>query len=166
MILDVWLPQLKDVELRVLLIVVRQTLGWVEDYITGRRKEKDWISRGQLMRKTGRGHSSVSTAIEKLIRKELIEAHDEAGRILQSPRERSGNKIFYRLNLNGSKTGLYAVDKPVHFLDRYPRPVQNLDVQKVDTTKETLNTKNNIKRFAKMRNNLAASLRMKHPYEL
>lgn len=42
-ILDEWMPKLKDIELRVLLVVVRQTLGWLENAETGTRKEKDWI---------------------------------------------------------------------------------------------------------------------------
>ena len=140
-ILDQWLPRLKDVELRVLLIIIRQTLGWIEDYETGRRKEKDWISRGQLMKKTGRGHSSVSVAVEKLARSGIIEAYDGAGNLLDSPKERSGNKVLYRLNLNPLQKSLFPVDKPVQKVDRSGQPVQNLDVQKVDTTKETLNTK-------------------------
>ncbi len=140
-ILDQWLPRLKDVELRVLLIIIRQTLGWIEDYETGRRKEKDWISRSQLMKKTGRGHSSVSVAVEKLARSGIIEAYDGAGNLLASPKERSGNKVLYRLNLNPLQKSLFPVDKPVQKVDRSGQPVQNLDVQNLDTTKETLNTK-------------------------
>ncbi|MDE2001757.1 MAG: replication protein [Patescibacteria group bacterium] len=138
-ILDDLLPRLKDVEFRVLLVVVRQTLGWVEDSETGRRKEKDWISRSQIMKKTGRGHASISSAIEKLVRNELIEARDANGKILKTGKDRSGNKIFYRLNLE-PKNSLFAVHKPVQKMDRSAQPVQNLDVQNLDTTKETLNT--------------------------
>lgn len=140
-IFDAWLPRLKDVELRVLLIIIRQTLGWIEDYETGRRKEKDWISRGQLMHKTGRGHTSVSIAIEKLVNGGIIEAYDAGGRLLESPKARSGNKVLYRLNLNPLQKSLFPVDKPVRKVDRWVEPVQNSAGRKVDTTKETLNTK-------------------------
>lgn len=136
-----WMPHLKDVELRVLLVITDQTLGWVEDVTTGRRKEKDWISRGQLMRKTGRGHSSVSVAVEKLVANAIIEAFDGDGNLLKSPKERSGNKIFYRLNLNPAQSSLFPVDKRVQKMDRLPQPIQNLDVQKVVSTKETDYTK-------------------------
>lgn len=167
------MPRLKDVELRVLLVITDQTLGWIEDVATGRRKEKDWISRGQLMKKTGRGHSSVSVAVEKLVANQIIEAYDAGGNLLKSPKERSGNKIFYRLNLNPSQNSLFSVDKRVQNLDRYGKPVQNLDVQKVDTTKETGYTKfnnnkklfteewKNKQRIAEMRRGLLEKLTMK-----
>jgi len=168
------MPRLKDVELRVLLVVTDQTLGWVEDAVTGRRKEKDWISRGQLMHKTGRGHSSVSVAVEKLIKFGIIEAYDTDGKRLETPKERSGNKIFYRLNLHHPQQSLFPVDKPVQNSDRYPKPVQNLDVQKMVSTKATGYTKlnNNNKKFSteewknrerivEMRRNLAKKFQMK-----
>lgn len=89
-----WMPRLKDVELRVLLVIADQTLGWIEDKLTGRRKEKDWISRGQLMQKTGRGHSSVSVAIEQLINYGVIEAYNDKGNRLKTSKERSGKFLY------------------------------------------------------------------------
>ena len=151
MILDDLLPCLKDVELRVVLIVVRQTLGWVEDPETGRRKERDWISRSQIMQKAGRGHASVSSAIETLVRTRIIEARDADGKLLSSGKERSGNRIFYRLNLEARRSSLpvnksaRAARKPVQKVDGFAQPVQNLDVQNLDTTKETQNTKEEAK---------------------
>ena len=59
-VLDELLPTLSDVELRIVLIVTRQTLGWVEDKETGRRKDRDWISapgdspRPRLVQRKGR----------------------------------------------------------------------------------------------------------------
>jgi hypothetical protein len=163
-ILDAWLPRLKDVELRVLLIITRQTLGWVEDYETGRRKEKDWISRGQLMYKTGRGHTAITIAVEKLVQSGIVEAYDGSGNLLASPKARSGNKIFYRLNLNPLQKSLFPVDKPVRKVDRWHKPVQNSAGRKVVTTKETLNTKipsyRNLK-VEEMRKNLSETFRMK-----
>ncbi len=173
-----WMPRLKDVELRVLLVITDQTLGWIEDKPTGRRKEKDWISRGQLMQKTGRGHSSVSVAIEKLAQYGVIEAYDDKAQPLKTPKERSGNKVFYRLNLAGALPVDKPVEnpKPVQKVDRFlRRPVQNLDVQKVDTTKETYIQKRfidepkltktqqetNRLRFLKMRQELSQKLTFK-----
>ena len=169
-----WMPRLKDVELRVLLVVTDQTLGWIEDAVTKRRKEKDWISRGQLMAKTGRGHSSVSVAIEKLIKYGVIEAYDTEGNKLDAPKDRSGNKIFYRLNLYHPQQSLFPVDKRVQNLDRYAKPIQNLDVQNLVTTKETGYTKNinnraklsteqwkNRQRIVEMRRSLVNKFQMK-----
>ncbi len=57
-LVDEVLPTLKDTELRVLLIVLRQTLGWREGSDTRARwryKRRDWISHSQMVRRTGRG---------------------------------------------------------------------------------------------------------------
>jgi hypothetical protein len=173
-----WMPRLKDVELRVLLVITDQTLGWVIDPATGRRKEKDWISRSQLMQKTGRGHSSVSSAIETLARYGIIEAYNDKAKRLKTSKERSGNKVFYRLNLAGSLPvdNPVKTSKPVQILEtQIGRPVQNLDVQKVDTTKSTYIQKllqkgtdlstadiKNRKRIVEMRNFLASKFSMKN----
>lgn len=99
-ILDEWLPRLRDTELRVLLIIVRQTFGWIEDRETGRRKEKDWISRRQLMTKAGRGKDALCKAINTLVEYNLIEAFDEGGTKLVTSldREKNGGRIYYRFN--------------------------------------------------------------------
>jgi len=52
-IINGWLPQLTESELKVLIIVARQTLGWIENKETGMRKEEDWMTQKQLMKKTG-----------------------------------------------------------------------------------------------------------------
>ncbi len=91
------MKKMKDTELRVVLVVTRQTLGWIKDDDSGRRKEKDWISHQQLIDKTGRSGRAVSNAIESCIQNGWIEARNGDGEILDSPKKRSGNKIYYRL---------------------------------------------------------------------
>lgn len=98
-----WMPLLKDVELRVLLVVADQTLGWAADDQTGRRKERDWISLSQLMKKTGRGSKAVPSAIKVLIEKYgIVEAVDAHGGLLDTAEKRRRNfgKIYYRLRLS------------------------------------------------------------------
>jgi phage replication O-like protein O len=68
-IFDYWIPILGHVELKVLMIIVRQTFGW--------HKTKDRISISQLVEKTGSCRSNVCNAINVLIdhglvKKELI----------------------------------------------------------------------------------------------
>lgn len=94
-----WMPRLKDVELRVLLIITDQTLGWIADEKTGRRKERDWISRHQLETKTGRTRFHVSKAVSALTEYGLIDALAEDGSPLDTSKKRqlSGGKIYYRL---------------------------------------------------------------------
>ncbi len=145
-----WMPRLGDVELRVLLIVTDQTLGWIEDVATGRRKERDWISRGQLMAKSGRGHSAVSAAIKSLVEThKVIEALDEEGNQLDSGVKRGlhGDRIYYRLSLKHPQPTLF---EPVRKVDRVGISSgkrggvsEKWPGRKVDTTKETGITKRN-----------------------
>ena len=67
-ILDEYLRRLKPSEMTVLLVVIRQTLGWM-DPRTKRRKHADWIAGSQLREKTGYSRRSISTALEGLVRK-------------------------------------------------------------------------------------------------
>ncbi len=111
-----WMPRLKDTELRVLLVVADQTLGWIEDPETGRRKDRDWISHYQLREKIRRkgksvaGDRPVSHAIATLVDKlRIVEALDEQGNLLDTPekRERNGGKIYYRLCLKAPQPTLF-----------------------------------------------------------
>jgi biotin operon repressor len=101
-ILDELLPVLKPTELTLLLIIIRQTLGWIEDVATGRRKEKDWMSSSQLVAKTGYRRKAISGAIQALSDRGLIVVTDGHGKHLCSAKERRGKlKLFYRFNTSG-----------------------------------------------------------------
>ena len=102
LLLDRLLPALTDTELRVLLIVTRQTLGWVDE---GResahgRKYRDWMSQSQLQAKTGKSRDSVSRAVGALVEARLIVVENPAGEELTSPRSRklARTRLFYRLD--------------------------------------------------------------------
>lgn len=98
-LLDRVMPTLRDTELRVLLVVVRQTLGWQEGPDPSRRKERDWLTQSQLMRRTGRASEAVSAAVDGLVRARLIEVQDKWGKALTTPAERRRylGKLYYRL---------------------------------------------------------------------
>ncbi|MBW2969112.1 replication protein [Candidatus Woesearchaeota archaeon] len=91
------MKKMKDTELRIVLIVTRKTLGWIENPETGMRKEEDWISHNQLKKLTGRTSRSLSTAIDNCIKEKWIEARDKNGNVLDTKDKRAGKKIFYRL---------------------------------------------------------------------
>lgn len=142
-ILDEWMPQLGDVEFRILMIVVRQTLGWVLDDASGRRKERDWISSSQLVLKSGKSRKHISKAVKALIEEHhLIEATNKNGELLDSAEKRgkSFGQIFYRLTLRMPQVSLF--DKP-----RASKGLTNgavrpfVSTQKGRTTKETHITK-------------------------
>ena len=58
-ILDSYLKQLNSTELKVLLVVIRQTLGWADRRGMFGRKETDWISGSQLKQKTGSSKRAI-----------------------------------------------------------------------------------------------------------
>ena len=101
-LIDKLLPALSDTELRVLLIVIRQTLGWVDpghESAHG-RKWRDWISQSQLKAKTGKSRDSLSRAIGTLVEADLIVVENGAGEPLTSPdsRKRARARLHYRLH--------------------------------------------------------------------
>jgi hypothetical protein len=93
---DDLLPTLRDTELRVLLIIIRQTAGWRDH--KGRSKARDWISHGQFVRRTGRKSAAVSGAIARLVRRGLIVVEDSAGQSLATPQERRRHlgRLYFR----------------------------------------------------------------------
>jgi len=146
-ILDEWMPKLKDTELRVLLVVVRQTLGWIENPETGARKEKDWISRYQLMKKAGRKQDAIAAAVDSLIKKNLIEALDAKGNRLDTAQDRQklGGRIYYRFNTFRPPATIFDTFRESRKVGDNTGKNDDLTEKsaggKADTTKETLITK-------------------------
>lgn len=145
-----WMPVLKDIELRILLVVADQTLGWIEDVETKRRKDKDWISHYQLRtkikKKGGRiaGDRSVSQAIANMADKlKIIETLNEKGVILASPHQRmkNGGKIYYRLNLHSPQKSLFGT--PAKKDGGYVNPRTNRPPSKLTSYKRNLSYKRN-----------------------
>lgn len=96
-IFDHILKELKGAELKILLIILRQTRGWV--LRNGQRKQRDRISRGYFMTKTGLSNKSISDSIDLLLKKKLIRVTDYNRYILHSPTKRQGKShIYYSLN--------------------------------------------------------------------
>lgn len=93
-IFDLHLPYLNQAQLKVLLVVIRQTLGWI-DPKTKKRKRKDWISIQFFIKRTGLTFKSVSIAIAELIRKDLIIAMTGNEKKLPLPSDRKGKKKIY-----------------------------------------------------------------------
>jgi hypothetical protein len=96
------MPRLKDTELRVLLVVLRQTWGWKTDGTEtspGRRtKRRDWLSHNQLCQRTGRSSDAVSGAVASLTAAGLIVVEDAGGHPLRTPEERRRclGRLYFR----------------------------------------------------------------------
>lgn len=88
-----YLPQLTDAEVRVLLLIIRQTYGW--QVKNKDRKLKDRMTYSFVIRKTGLYRTVLSKTIQSLIDKQLILVTDWSGNALQSPQQRAGKHILY-----------------------------------------------------------------------
>ncbi len=92
---DNHLKELSYSELKVLLVIIRQTIGFIHPKDRTRRKDRDWISQRFFMLRTGLSGRSVSTAIASLIAKGLIIVTNNNGRILHQVKQRRGTFHLY-----------------------------------------------------------------------
>ena len=98
-LIDEVMPRLKDTEWRLLCVIARQTIGWVNE--SGERKRRDWMSQSQLIAKTGRNSAALSAALDVLVRENLIECQTENGQPLSTPqqRRRHRGRVYFILRL-------------------------------------------------------------------
>lgn len=97
--IDTLMPALLESEWRVLLVIFRQTHGWVDGDDKETRKERDWISMNQFAKKTGLHRDSVSRAVQSLLALGLIRVESASGEVLDTPvlRKKHGARLYYRL---------------------------------------------------------------------
>ncbi len=166
-VFDELLPELKGTELKILLIIIRQTLGWTEQGNKEKRKESDWISSSQMQQKTGCSQRAITSAIEILVRKNLISVYDGYGSLLDSPQRRKGKtKLFFALtpafaDASAGKSANFAiVDKEwktseeeckkrntsANFAEDFRKNCAQL-AQKMRITKETLTKETSTKNY-------------------
>ena len=91
---DAWLPSLKEAELKTLLVVIRQTAGWI-DRNTGKRKTRDRISNSQFRSKTGMSKRIITRAIQSLVEKQLVHITNYEGKSLNTALERKGKTYLF-----------------------------------------------------------------------
>ena len=98
-IFDMYLKQLGYAELKVILIIIRQTYGWV-DRKTSTHKQRDWISRAFFVKKTGLSKRAVSKAIAQLVDMNLIVVTSCDGTFLMTPEHRKRtNRLYFSCNV-------------------------------------------------------------------
>lgn len=150
-IINGWAMKISGSELKVLLVVVRKTLGWIADPKTGLRKEEDWITHKQLKKLTGLSSPTLSNSIDNLTSKyKLIQIRDKEGNLLDSKDKRRTTgrrrlKLYYRLNLN-------TLTKTNHYLKKLGSSTKKTLVvlpKKLKTTKSTLTKSNPTKVYSK-----------------
>jgi Fe2+ or Zn2+ uptake regulation protein len=97
-LIDTYLPRLTLAELKLLLVIIRQTYGWI-DTNTGKRKTRDWITHRQFIMRTGLSRQTVSSTLDSLSDQGFVNITDFNQRALTSPSERQGKtKLFYALS--------------------------------------------------------------------
>src|SRR5580700_7787068 len=98
------LPSLADTEIRVLFVVVRNTIGFRESSPTGGTtfRSRCWLAHSVLQEKTGRSSAAISQSIQGLISRGLIVVENERGLPLATADERRRNmgKLYFRLGDN------------------------------------------------------------------
>jgi hypothetical protein len=100
LVLDKYVAILKPVEFKVLCIIIRQTLGWIQPNNPGKRKEVARMATSFIATKTGCSLRSISHAIESLQEQELITVSNKQGSLLKTPQDRQGQYcLYYRLGI-------------------------------------------------------------------
>lgn len=127
-IFDQHLSKLTEAELKILLVVIRQTHGWI-DKRTGSRKKRDRITSYQFRNKAGLSRRTVTNAIQSLAYKRLICITDFEGKELREAADRKGKSTVF-----------YSVSHPAHLTERtyatkVAEPVQNGGYNKTNRTK-------------------------------
>jgi len=139
-LLDELMPILKDTELRVLLLVARQTIGRVDK--TGvASKDRDWLAHSQLRKRTGRASEAVSAAVDSLIQKGLLEVFTIAGEQLLTPQARRFHRgiLLYRLprQLHVSSPQRYTTEEKADSISGKAEFVVGKSNFRVDKSKTT-----------------------------
>ncbi len=89
LLIDIWLPHLSEAELKILIIITRQTVGW--------NKQQDRISHQQFKKKSGLSARSITSAIESLSSRNFIKISDKHGSILSANERRFKASIYYQV---------------------------------------------------------------------
>jgi len=133
-IFDCLLKDLSSSELKIILVIIRQTIGWV-DQRTGKRKERDRISFSQFAEKTGLSRKSISKAINSLSKRNLIVITDKTGNNLNASFQRKGKASIYYSFSSKDITSVIFTHNMCKF---FPQHVQKVTYNKRNNNKRNL----------------------------
>lgn len=92
-IIDIHLQNLNESMLKILLVIIRQTVGYITK--KGRRKPTDWITINYFHNRTGLTRKTITKALTNLTSQNLIIALDTGKTELRTAKERQGKKRIY-----------------------------------------------------------------------
>lgn len=128
---DEFLSRLTAAELKVLLLVIRQTRGWVYGK-SKKRKVRDRITHNQFIKKTGICRKVISPTIQSLVEYGLLKVTGYNGQTLDTPEKRKGKQwLLYEFTLPAP---VYKRDIACAVNDL--RPVHIMPYNKIKNTKE------------------------------
>ncbi|MEM6342663.1 MAG: replication protein [Bacteroidota bacterium] len=111
-VFDVYVRELKPGELKVLLVIVRQTLGYVVDKKNKQRRTRAWLSQLRLTQLTGLSRKAISQAIAGLVERNIVLVTDEENNALITPKARKHHhKLFFQLVGKSTQPGVKIVKK-------------------------------------------------------
>lgn len=147
------IPTLTHAEIRVLLVVLRQTYGW-KDIKTGKRKIKDKLSYDFIIKKTGLYRTILTQTIQSLIDKKLLIVSNRNGIALHHAHERKGKRfLFYQFQPVRNFDTTYSQSRT--------EPVRNSEHNKRNTLKRKTTQKENVETLNALKQSLINHLRMK-----
>lgn len=94
-LMDDLLKILSSSELKVLLTIIRKTIGMMHPTIKNERLDKAWISQKLFMVCTSLSGRAVSSAIDSLVTKDLIQVLDRNDNLLLSKEKRRRSHRLY-----------------------------------------------------------------------
>jgi phage replication O-like protein O len=120
MVFDKLLTTLTFGEFKVLMVIIRQTYGWI-DQRTGKRKSRDRISHSQFIQKTKLSRRMVSQTLQSLVSKGLVTVTNRTGNFLHQPEKRKGvSWIYYTFQTEPPQPRrIYGVRQIGELLARY-----------------------------------------------
>lgn len=123
---DQLLRELSNSELKILLVIIRQTNGWL-DRKSRKYKTRDRITYSQFILKTGISRRVISIAINSLLERNLIEITDTIGNVLHTPKNRKGRFfIYYSANLKSVQSPSTCAEKDTNMCKNLHKPVQKV----------------------------------------
>jgi phage replication O-like protein O len=137
-IFDLLLKELSFSELKIILVIIRQTEGWINKK-TGKRKERDRVSRTQFIEKTGLSRRSISKAINSLSERSLIVITDKSGKNLNTSFQRQGKaSMYYSFSSKEITYALFSHD----MCKLFPEHVQKVTYNKRNNNKRNSSKEN------------------------
>ncbi len=134
------IKELSESELKVLLIIIRQTDGWF-DKETGTRKETDRITINQFASNTGLSRKAITYALDSLFKRKMITILDSYGNILDNRGKRRGKTvIFYSTQIKQAKNLRIQTSVNFSIFQRkfFQKPAKILRITKETNTKENI----------------------------